>query len=714
MLKTFTVSFILVILFSLSIFAQTKITGKVTDQNNVPLPGANIYIKDSYDGATSDADGKFSFISDETGDAVLVVSYVGYKSSETNLTLDGKPKNVDVVLEENSTELGTVVISAGSFEASDEKKAVILRPLDIVTTAGATADIYSALKTLPGAQQIGETEGLFVRGGSASETKTIIDEMIVQNPFYSKVPDIPSRGRFSPFLFKGTIFSTGGYSAQYGQALSSVLVLNTQDLAPKTQTSLSLMILGLGGSHVQRWENTSLAVEANYYNLSPYFDAFKQRTDWKQSPRGIDFSTNLRQKTSDTGMLKVFSSYSNGDLSLYNLNLDDLVTKEYFGSKDYNFFLNANYREVFGNDWAFFAGYSFSDDNQKIDLTSDKIVNDEKLNTAKVTVSKEIIGKSYVLFGGEILNYNYKNNFNEFTSTLNEVFSAGFVETDVFITNDIAVRLGLRSEYSKLLDKTNFAPRFSAAYRLGDYDQLNFAYGNFYETPGKEFLIFTKNYEFEKSTHYIANYQYLGENITFRIEAYYKDYSDLAKGNDFVYPTFDVPDTPYGSYGRGYAKGIDIFWRDRQTFDLTDYWISYSYLDTKRDYRNYPKLVQPTFATPHTFSVVVKRWVPEIASSVGVTYSYATGRPYFNPNNPDFLGDRTKAYQNLSFNISYLTNVFNNFTVVYASLDNLIGYNNIYSYRYSSDGSVRMPIVSPALRSFFIGMFISLGESNPY
>ncbi len=714
MLKTFTIFSILVISFSFSIFAQTKITGKVTDQNNAPLPGANIYIKDSYDGATSDADGKFSFISDETGDAVLVVSFVGYKSSETNLTLDGKPKNVDVVLEENSTELGTVVISAGSFEASDEKKAVILRPLDIVTTAGATADIYSALKTLPGAQQIGETEGLFVRGGSASETKTIIDEMIVQNPFYSKVPDIPSRGRFSPFLFKGTIFSTGGYSAQYGQALSSVLVLNTQDLAPKTQTSLSLMILGLGGSHVQRWENTSLAVEANYYNLSPYFDAFKQRTDWKQSPRGIDFSTNLRQKTSDTGMLKVFSSYSNGDLSLYNLNLDDLITKEYFGSKDYNFFLNANYREVFGNDWAFFAGYSFSDDNQKIDLTSEKIENDEKLNTAKVTVSKEIIGKSYILFGGEILNYNYKNNYNEFTSTLNEVFSAGFVETDVFITNDIAVRLGLRSEYSKLLDKTNFAPRFSAAYRLGDYDQLNFAYGNFYETPGKEFLIFTKNYEFEKSTHYIANYQYLGENITFRIEAYYKDYSDLAKGNDFVYPTFDVPDTPYGSYGRGYAKGIDIFWRDRQTFDLTDYWISYSYLDTKRDYRNYPKLAQPTFATPHTFSVVVKRWVPQIASSVGVTYSYATGRPYFNPNNPDFLGDRTKAYQNLSFNISYLTNVFNNFTVVYASLDNLIGYNNIYSYRYSSDGSVRMPIVSPALRSFFIGMFISLGESNPY
>ncbi len=702
------------VLFSQPAFTQTKITGKVTDKNNSALPGANIYIKDSYDGTTSEVDGSFSFSTDETGNAVLVASFVGYKSGEINLTLDGKTKNVDIILEEASTELGTVVISAGSFEASDEKKSVILRPLDIVTTAGAMADTYSALKTLPGTQQIGETEGLFVRGGSAYETKTIIDEMIVQNPFYSKVPDIPSRGRFSPFLFKGTVFSTGGYSAQYGEALSSVLVLKTQDLAPKTQTSLSLMLLGLGGSHVQRWENTSLAVEANYFNLSPYVHTFKPRTDWNKAPAGTEFSTNFRQKTSETGMLKIFSSYNQGSLSLYNLNPDDLVTKEYFGSKDYNYFLNTNYREIFGDDWTFFAGYSFSDDNQKIDLMSDKVLNDEKLNTAKVTVSKQIFSKSYLLFGGEILNYNYKNEFSGFRTSLNEVFSAGFVESDFIITDDIALRAGLRTEYSKLLHKTNLAPRVSAAYRLGDYDQLNFAYGNFYEVPEKEFLLYTKNFNYEKSTHYIANYQYLGDNITFRIEAYYKNYSDLAKGDIFTYPQMDLPSVPFGSYGKGYARGIDIFWRDRQTFDLTDYWISYSYLDTKRDYRNYPVLAQPTFATPHTFSVVVKRWIPEIASSIGFTYSFATGRPYYNPNNLDFLKDKTKSFQNLSFNISYLTNLFGSFTVVYASLDNLLGYNNIYNYRYSSDGSMRLPVVAPELRSFFIGMFISLGESNPY
>ena len=102
-----------------------------------------------------------------------------------------------------------VVITAGAFEASDEKKAVILNSIDIVTTAGATADIAGALNTLPGTQAVGEEGRLFVRGGAAYETRTFIDGLFVQNPYNASVPNLPARGRFSPFLFKGTSFSTG-------------------------------------------------------------------------------------------------------------------------------------------------------------------------------------------------------------------------------------------------------------------------------------------------------------------------------------------------------------------------------------------------------------------------------------------------------------------------------------------------------------------------
>lgn len=290
----FTLLFFLTV--SYSITAQTKLSGKITVDKNQPLPGANVYLQDTYDGTSSDIDGSFSFSTDEEGAGVLVISFVGFKTLTQDVALDGADKIFEFILEEESAELGTVVISAGTFEASDENKAVILRPLDIVTTAGASADIYGALQTLPGTTPIGEAEGLFVRGGSASETRTIIDEMAVQNPFYTSVPDIPSRGRFSPFLFKGTVFSTGGYSAQYGQALSSVLVLKTQDLPPKTQSALSIMAVGLGGSHVQRWENTSLAFEGGYYNLSPYFDVQKQRTDWNKAPESVEGSLNFSIK----------------------------------------------------------------------------------------------------------------------------------------------------------------------------------------------------------------------------------------------------------------------------------------------------------------------------------------------------------------------------------------------------------------------------------
>lgn len=704
---------IIALAVSSAFFPQTKISGKITDEKNQPLPGANIYIKDSYDGVSSETDGNFSFITEEEGERVLVVSFVGYKTYTQNISLDGKEKHLVIILKEDATELGTVVISAGSFEASDENKGVILRPLDVLTT-GSDADIYSTLETLPGTQQIGETEGLFVRGGSASETKTIIDEMTVENPFYSSVPDIPSRGRFSPMLFKGTVFSTGGYSAQYGQALSSVLVLKTQDLPDETRTALSIMPLGLGGSHTQRWENTSVAFEGGYYNLGPYFEVQKQRTDWDKAPESFDGSLNFRQKTSKTGMLKLFSSYNIGSLSLYIPNLDNLSQKDWYYQKSSNFFVNLNYHDIIWEDGTLFAGYSIGIDNEDDKINTDIANKKDIFHTGKITITKNIFSNIFLTLGSEAQFLDHTSSYNNLKGNFKETYLAGYVETDVFFTSDFAGRIGARAEKSRLLDKTNIAPRLSFAYRLGNYDQLNFAYGKFYQTPDPDFLLYMQNFEFESADHYIFNYQYISDEKTFRIEVYYKNYENLAKGTVFTYPYFNLPEVQFSSNGKGYAKGIDVFWRDRSTFENTDYWISYSYLDTKRDYKNYPTLAAPPFSTPHTFSVVAKRWVQSIATLFGMTYTFATGRPYFNPNNPDFLGDRAKNYQNLSLNASHLTSIFNNFTVVFFSIDNIFGFKNVYGYNYSSDGTIKAPVLPPADRTFFIGFFISLGEANPY
>ena len=153
---------------------------------------------------------------------------------------------VDIILKEEPNELKAVTITAGSFAAGDSKRGAVLSSLDIATTAGSNADITAALKTLPGAQQVGEQEGLFVRGGAGYEAKQYIDGTLVNNPYNTSVPDIAQRGRFSPFLFKGTVFSTGGYSALYGQALSSVLLLESIDLPEKSEVDATISPLFVG------------------------------------------------------------------------------------------------------------------------------------------------------------------------------------------------------------------------------------------------------------------------------------------------------------------------------------------------------------------------------------------------------------------------------------------------------------------------------------
>ncbi|PKL82463.1 MAG: TonB-dependent receptor [Ignavibacteriae bacterium HGW-Ignavibacteriae-3] len=698
------------LLFPFLINAQTKVSGKISDAKMNPIPGANIYIKDSYDGGTSKVDGTFSFKTNEKGAAVLIASFIGYKKYESNIDLKKGEMKIDIILEEEITQLNAVVVSAGSFEASDERKGVILKPLDVLTT-GSTADLYSSLNTLPGAQTIGETEGLFVRGGSAAESKTIIDEMIVQKPFSSSVPDLPSRGRFSPMMFKGTVFSTGGYSAQYGQALSSALILKTQDMPNQTITAVNLMVLGFGGAHTQVWDKTAFSVEGGYYNLNPYNNVFKQRVDWDRSPSSLDLSANFRQRITKNGLLKAFVSYSKSDLSLYLPDLDNPPSKTFFRLKPENYYSNVSYRDIVG-DWNLFGGFSYSLDKDKIDAGGNKISQDQSLIQGKFTANKKIFDTAYLTFGAEVHNTLYDDTYNQFNVKLEEVYTAGFAESDVYFTNDIAAKVGLRTEYSKILNKFNIAPRISFAYRLGNYDQLNFAYGRFYQTPEKNYLVQYDKFDYENADHYIANYQYIGEDKTFRIELYYKQYRNLVKGTIYSYPYFNLPVVPFSNDGNGYAKGIDIFWRDSRTLKYCDYWVSYSYLDTKREFSNYPTQAFPTFAAPHTFSVVFKRWFESISAYLAFTYIHASGRPYFNPNNPEFLGDRANSYNNLSMNISFIANWFNNYSVIFVSIDNIPGFANVYGYRYSSDGRISNAVVPPTLRSLFLGIFISIGQSN--
>ena len=116
----------LIILLYLAISAsrllgQPVISGKVQDNRGKPVPGASISLKDSYDGATSDSAGKFQFATTEKGEKLLLVSSIGFNPLERTIIISDKSIELLLQLKESPSELKAVVVTAGSFEASDSK-----------------------------------------------------------------------------------------------------------------------------------------------------------------------------------------------------------------------------------------------------------------------------------------------------------------------------------------------------------------------------------------------------------------------------------------------------------------------------------------------------------------------------------------------------------------------------------------------------------------
>ncbi len=691
------------ILLCSPIFALT-ISGTVKDQKKQPVPYANILVKDSYDGASADANGNYSFTTDATGSVILICHQLGYEEVQKTITLAGADMKVDFILTAKTNEMDVVVISAGTIEASDEKRTTVLKPLDIVTTAGGQGDIYGAVQTLPGSTKVGEQEGLFVRGGTGAETKTIIDGMNVNNPFYASVPDVASRGRFSPFLFKGTIFSTGGYSAQYGQALSSALVLETQDLPDQSSSTLAISSVGVGGGHNHLWEKKgfSAGFDVNYTNLAPYFAVVPQLQNYTRMPQFLTTDGNFRKKIGANGMLKFYGYYNYSDLALKTVDIDS--TNGYmrpFGLKNSDAYTNLSFRNYYGEKWRLDAATSWAYDKNDLNVNDTAIHTQSELSQGKIMATRYFMARNQFRFGTEYQYLSDISQYGPYKGNFNDNFVSAFAESDIFLGSKFVARVGGRFENSSLLAKSNLAPRLSLAMKTGTHSQASVAYGDFYEKPSNDLLYLSHNVNFEKATHYILSFQHVSDSITLRVEAYYKQYDHLV---------MTVPSI--SNLGNGYAKGFDVFFRDKKTFKNVDYWVSYTYLDTKRLFRDYPVLAMPTFASKHNASLVFKKFFPKTLTSVGFTYNYSSGRPYYNPNNPIFLGDKTYDYNSISVNASYLTKFCGAFTVLVLSVTNVFGINEVYGYRYSYDGTRREAIIPPAKRSIFIGCFMSFGTDR--
>jgi vitamin B12 transporter len=741
-MKVFITSIMAMLLF-ITAQTQTVIKGTVLSTKGKPLSTVNVSIVNSYDGVATDVNGMFEFTTTETGTQKIEFTKVGFTTYNTQVSLSGNAITLNVSLKELRTEDNVVIISAGSFEAGDKKRGATLTSLDILTTGGANADISNALKTLPGTQQVGEAEGLFVRGGTAAETKVFIDGTPINNFFYTGSPDVASRGRFFPSIFKGTQFNTGGYSALYGQALSSALILESVDMPDKSEGNVGLSVLSLGGGFQKLAKNkkASFGINYGYTNLTLAFKVAKQKFDFTPIPTFHTLEANFRIKTSKTGFLKYYTSFNANKLGQGRQNLDSLSLNTVFNLTNIYNYHNLSYKENITKKWKLNIGTSiaFNMDDIKSSITNEndialnislpgylrnslfKLKNKAYYANAKLVLERKFTSFNAIRFGAEYNHANEQVNFtnadnSKFVEDVKEHLTSLFAETDVYISDNVAAKMGARMEHSKLLDDVNVAPRISLAYKFKDKSQFSLAYGIFYQNPERRYLPSITNITFMKSAQYIMQYLKTGKGRTFRSEVFYKKYNQLVKTtNNNVGQTKAVNNNGYGD-----ASGIEFFYRDTKTIKNLDFWISYSYLNTKRDFLNYPTALQPTFAARNNGSLVLKKFVTKIMTGFNVSYTFSEGRPYYNPNKPtsDFLSDRTKPFHTIGFSCNWLPKLpfKNTFGVVVLSVNNVLGFNQQFGYNYSTimhNGSYRSAEVTPASkRFFFLGFFLNFGVDN--
>lgn len=231
MLRWLQTSFL--ILFSLGLFAQSgTIRGFVYDKDSgEPLIFINVFLKDTQIGASTDVNGYYSITKIPPGDYILTIQALGYETIEESVSIkSGQMLNKKLYTSSQAKTLATFDVSAEKIESQTDVKMSVQKitpkEIDQLPSIGGEPDIAQYMQVLPGVVFTGDQGGqLYIRGGSPVQNKVMMDGMIVYNPFHSI-------GLFSVFdtdIIRNADIYTGGYGAEYGGRISSIMDITTKD-----------------------------------------------------------------------------------------------------------------------------------------------------------------------------------------------------------------------------------------------------------------------------------------------------------------------------------------------------------------------------------------------------------------------------------------------------------------------------------------------------
>ena len=692
-------------------FSQQRVVeGRVLNEQSNVVIHANVFVKGTIDGSITDSLGYFRFTTSQQGEITLCVRLLGY-AELTVLVPEKKLTGLVLKLRPDNITLDNVVVTAGNFRLKGNGQFGKMSAVDIVTTAGSTGDLYHSLRTLPGAQMVGESGKLFIRGGDSNETQTYIDEMHVLSPYTTTGDNIPVRGRYSPFMFEGINFSTGACSSEYAQGLSSVLALNTKDVSPITKIGVNASTVGMSGGGTQAFDKGSVSVNLDYQNLKPYYTLFPDRLNWIQPYQLFSGSSQIRFNPNQRTVFKTFIGYDRTTFIQQLTSTDNLTTRD-FGMKDDNFYLNSTFQRTSESGYKIFAGAAFSYKNQHIDnavIPADTYRDNEWEIHLKTKVTKRFTDFLRLNVGLENFirhdetSYTYSSTVH--SDSINHSIGALFATAIVNINSNLYAELSDRMEYTSINEVWNSNPRLALSYNLNGV-HFSGIVGKYTQLPENKYLLLNKKLLDEQCTQYVGSVYYEKKNKVYRIETYYKTYRDLALQE----PTL------LNSAGYGYSKGIDVLFNDRDLIKNFEYMLAYSFNLSKRKYQDYTELSTPQYATMNNASLSIKYSIPAVKSILGITNRFASGRPYHDPTKSGIMNSTTGFYNSVDMSLTYLASKK---VIIYTSASNLLSRQNVYNYTYSADtnspgGYRKTPVIDSSSHFFYIGIFITLSGKTAY
>ncbi|MCB9056930.1 MAG: TonB-dependent receptor [Calditrichae bacterium] len=557
----------MIIFFNISINAQNSlpkgsIKGMVVDaETQAPLTGANIVILNTLMGAATDSLGNYVIKNVPAGSYVLQFHFIGYQTlTKTDIIV--RPQRVTSVncgLPESYLEENAVVVSAGYFDKQQQQplSTISFSREEIRRAPGSAGDVSRIIMGLPSIAKVNDqSNSLIVRGGSPVENAFFIDNIEIPN-----INHFPTQGTsggpiglINVDFIDDVSFSAGGFSAAYGDRLSSVMDIKFREgNRERYDAQLDFNFAGFGGVFEGPLlnENSSFMISLR----RSYLDLLIKAADIGTSvaPRYGDyqgkfvFDISPQHKLTFLGIFGDDHNNPDREAALEN----DMIV---YGNQDiYENTAGINWRAIwnkngYSNTSFSWTGSYFKEDYFETNSSIHLIKNRSTENSFKLRNINHIrINKNNAIeFGAEVKQtyIDYNNYFSEYTDAIGDSTSAFFINDRIdalkygmflnYLFNPVerlSATLGLRADYFTLNKNFHLAPRLALAYRLNPEITLNAAIGVYYQNLPLVLLSQNKknkDIDDPRSVHYIFGIDYLLTPSTkLSMELYQKNYQNM-------------------------------------------------------------------------------------------------------------------------------------------------------------------------------------------